>query len=137
MAGEPHLEAVTRMGRAAAAIAVIETLILAGCAPRSAQPDVPALLTHPTGQSRAELARIVSEALNGAPVTLADDALTAGDTLIIERAIRRDAEDMNLRGRETGRPEHFRLVKSGSRCVLVHVGTGRRWELTSATCSPR
>jgi len=44
---------------------------------------------------------------------------------------------MNLGGRETGRPDHFRLVKSGSRCVLVHQETGRRWTLESATCSPR
>ncbi|MGE5198263.1 MAG: hypothetical protein ACM3H9_01390 [Rhodospirillaceae bacterium] len=123
--------------RRAAAVAVGVTLAFCGCAQRSAQPDVPALLTNPTVQSRAELARVVSEAMNGAPVTLADDALTASDTLIVERAVRRDAQDMNLRGRETGRPEHFRLVKSGSRCVLVHVGSGRRWTLSAATCSPR
>jgi hypothetical protein len=81
--------------------------------------------------------RVVSEAMNGAPVTVADDALTFEDTLIIERSASRDAKDMNLRGRDTGRPEHFRLVKSGSRCVLLHVETGRRWTLTSATCAPR
>jgi hypothetical protein len=98
---------------------------------------VPAVLTSPTAESRAELVRVVSEAMNGAPVTLADNALTADDALIIERAQQRAATDMNLGGRETGRPEHFRLVKSGSRCVLVHQETGRRWTLESATCSPR
>ncbi len=112
-------------------------LALAGCAPRSAQPEVPAVLTNPTREGRAELARVVSEAMQGAPVTLADDALTADGTLIVERAAPSAAKDMNLRGRDTGRPEHFQLFKCGSRCVLVHAGTGRRWHLESATCSPR
>ena len=121
----------------AVAAMAVTTLALAGCAQRAAQPEVPAVLTNPGEQSRAELLHAVREALNGAPVTLADDALTADDRLIIERAARRDAEGVKPQGRETVRPEQFRLVKSGAQCVLLHVGTGRRWVLTSATCSPR
>jgi len=116
---------------------VATALALGGCAPRSAQPEVPAVLTNPTRESRAEIARIVSEAMNGAPVTLADDALTADGTLVVERAAPGAAKDMNLRGRDLDRPEHFQVFRSGSRCVLVHAGTSRRWHLASATCSPR
>ena len=112
-------------------------LALAACLARSSPRDVPAVLTHPTAQSRAELARVVSRALNGAPVTIADEALTADGTLIVERAPHRDAQGLPLDGRETGRPEHFRLLKAGSRCVLVHERTGRRWALASTICSPR
>ena len=125
------------MRRVTCLVSVAGTLLVAGCHPRLAPPDVPAVLTSPTAQSRAELARVVSAAMNGAPVTVADNALTADGMLIVERAQHRGAKDMNLSGRETGRPEHFRLVKSGSRCVLVHQDTGRRWTLKSATCSPR
>jgi hypothetical protein len=125
------------MWRRTVAACIGAALLLAGCAQRKAPSEVSAVLTAPTAQSRAELLRLVSEAMNGAPVTIADDALTAGDTLIIEPAARRDAKDMNLGGRETRRPDHFRLVKSGPHCVLVHVETDRRWTLTSATCSPR
>jgi hypothetical protein len=107
------------------------------CAQRTAQPDAPAVLTAPTDAIRAELLRVVSGAMNGAPVTLAPDALTNDDTLIVERAAGRDAREMNLSGREMGKPAHFRLVKNGSACVLVHVESGRRWALSSATCSPR
>ena len=107
------------------------------CAQRSAQPEVPALLTAPTDETRAELLRVVSGAMSGAPVTLAADALTSDDTLIVERAAKRDAREMNLGGREMGKPAHFRLVKNGSACVLIHVESGRRWTLDSATCSPR
>jgi hypothetical protein len=125
------------MRRVTCVVSVAGTLLVAGCHPRLALPDMPAVLTSPTAQSHAELVRVVSKAMNGAPVTIADNALTADGMLIVERAQHRGAKDMNLSGRETGRPEHFRLVKSGSRCVLVHQDTGRRWTLKSATCSPR
>jgi hypothetical protein len=125
------------MRRLASAAIVAATLALSGCVLRVAPPDVPAVLTNPTGRSHAELAKVVSRAMNGAPVTIADSALTSDDVLIVDRVVRRDARGVELNGRETGRPEHFRLVKSGSRCVLVHERTGRRWTLRSATCAPR
>ncbi len=125
------------MRRLTSAVSVAATLALAGCLPLLAPPDVLAVLTNPTGRSHAELLRVVSRAMNGASVTIADSAVTSDDVLIIERVTRRDARGVDLNGRETGRPEHFRLVKSGPRCVLVHERTGRRWMLRSATCSPR
>jgi len=121
----------------ASAAIVAATMALFGCVLRVAPPDVPAVLTNPTGRTHQELARVVSRAMNGAPVTIADSALTSDDVLIVDRVVRRDARGVNLNGRETGRPEHFRLVRSGSRCVLVHERTGRRWTLRSVTCSPR
>jgi hypothetical protein len=118
-------------------MAVVGVLAVAACPARPGPPDVPAVLVNPTAESRAELARVVSGALNGAPVTLADDALVHDDTLVIERAPHRDASGRPLDGRETGRPEHFRLVRNDTRCVLIQQRTGRRWTLASATCSPR
>jgi hypothetical protein len=118
-------------------LAVAALLALAACHARSGPRDVPAVITNPTAESRAELVRTVSAALNGAPVTLADDALVRDGTLIIERAHPRDAAGTPLSGRESGRPEHFRLVMNGSRCVLVHDRSGRRWTLESATCAPK
>lgn len=120
-------------GRAWAAAAL---LAIAACATASGGRDQPAVLTHPTADSRAELARIVSGALHGAPITLADDALTRDSTVILERAPARTAGGVPLSGRETGRPEHFRLVRAGARCVLVHERTGQRWTLKAATCAP-
>ena len=113
------------------------SLALAACHARAAPRDVPAVITSPTAQSRAELVRVVSRALDRPTVTIADDALTADDTLIVERTARRDARGLPLDGREQGSPERFRLVQNGTRCVLVHDRTGRRWALRTATCSPR
>ena len=111
-------------------------LALVACLGRPSPRDVPALLTSPTADCRAELARGVSRALDGLKVTLAEDALTRDDTLIVDRTTRRDAAGVPLDGRRTGRPERFRLVASGSDCVLVHERTGRRTTLRAATCAP-
>lgn len=122
---------------------MIRALTLAGmllapaCGAPSAQRDLPALITNPTPQSRAELLRIISGAVNGTPVMLAEDALTHDSALILERPDPRDAQGLPISGRVTGKPEQFQLVKRGSRCVLVHQRTGQRFTLTSATCSPR
>jgi hypothetical protein len=112
-------------------------LCLAACHTRSTLHDMPAVITNPTAQSRAELYRVVSSALNGVPLTIADDALTSDSTLIIERARARNAGGVPLTGRDSGRPEQFRLVKNGSRCVLVHERSGQRFTLASVTCSPK
>ena len=111
-------------------------LSLPACATTSARRALPAVLTNPTAESRAELVRRLSGALHGAPITIADDALTRDSTLIIERTQPRAADGVPLSGREKGRPERFRLVKNGSRCVLVHERTGKRWTLKAGTCAP-
>ena len=117
-------------------LAAAALLGLAACATATGRPDLPAMLTNPTAESRAELARRVSGVLHGAQITLADDALTRDSTLIVERTRPRTPDGVPLNGREMGRPEHFRLVKNGTRCVLVHERTGKRWTLKAATCSP-
>src|SRR5207247_516423 len=80
---------------------VAGVLSLAACATGSGR-DVPAVITTPTAESRAELRRVVSRALNRATLTLADDALTRDSTLIIERARPRGADGAPLSGRERG-----------------------------------
>ena len=116
--------------------ALLLSPLLSTCASCFAQPEVPALIDKPTGESRAELAQAVSSALRGAPVRLADDALTRSSLLIVEKAHPRDASGVPLSGRDLDRPENFRLVKTGKRCALVHERTGKRTLLASTTCVP-
>ena len=95
----------------------------------------PAVITHPTAASRAALERAVSQALtHGAPVRLAPDALTRESLLIVGRAQARDARGLPLNGRELERPQHFRLLRRGSKCVLLHVETGKSRVLVHTTC---
>ncbi len=122
------------LARTLAAIAI--ALGTCACGTLPAGTDLPAVIDSPTAQSREELQQIVAGALNNAPVTLADDALTHESLLLIERNQARDAKGVPLSGRELGRPEKFQLVKNGKDCVLIHEASGKRWTLKHAKCSP-
>ncbi|HEY5898709.1 MAG TPA: hypothetical protein VIV54_14165 [Burkholderiales bacterium] len=111
-------------------------LLLSTCASGLTPAEVAAVIDRPTKESRAELAQAVSSALNGAPVTLADDALTRDSLLIVEKARQRDANGLPVSGRDLDKPEHFHLVKIASQCTLVHQRTGKRTTLASTTCRP-
>lgn len=107
----------------------------AACGTLSAQ-ERPALIVAPTAQSRAELARAVSAAMNGQAVTLADDALTRESLLTIERRTPPGPQGRAATGRTLDAPEQFRLVLRGTHCMLVHATNGREWELAEARCVP-
>jgi hypothetical protein len=125
-----------RLRGASSAVRTAAVVVLCACGTVSAQEQQPAILTTPSVQSIAELNRIVSDALHGMPVRLADDALTHDSVLIVERIQPRDAAGLPLNGRELGKPEHFHLVKRGSQCILIHERTRKRWILSAATCAP-
>ena len=92
------------------------------------------MIADPSAESRLELARVIHEAVGDVPVTLADDALTGGNLLTLEHALRQDPLGRTLNGREVTRPETFELFKRGSRCVLIQAKTRREWTLRHAHC---
>jgi len=104
------------------------TVLLVGCQ------DRPARIVDPTDASRVALQRAVSTALNGAEVTLADDALTHSSRLTIERKDYRDAQGNRVMGRDTSTPIQFRLMKHGTQCFLVLQSSGVKWPLADTTC---
>ncbi len=103
------------------------TLVISACKTDDVRQDVPARIIDPTPESRTELLHVVSSTLGGRTVTIADDALTKDSMLIIE--------PKNLTGRDFGKPDHFRLVLSDSRCVLVHQESDARSELMETGCA--
>jgi hypothetical protein len=110
------------------------TLLLSACV-SVAEQDQPALIVTPSERSHAELVSAISHALQGAPVTVAKDALTKDSTLFIERVPARDATGQRLSGRDFEKPDQFQLVKQGAQCVLVHSRTGARTVLTNTSCA--
>ncbi|HZF25472.1 MAG TPA: hypothetical protein VEZ88_04375 [Steroidobacteraceae bacterium] len=116
--------------------ASLALLAASACGTLPPEQDVPAVIVQPTVQGRDELRQTIAGALHNAPLTLADDALTRANVLIIERAGARDSKGVPLNGRELGRPEKFQLVKSGSRCVLIQDSSGQRFTLTKIDCAP-
>ncbi len=109
-------------------------LLLSACNTLSAAHDFPAVIVSPTEQSRAELLRIVTNALYGAKLMLADDALTQSSLLNIERSAHRDLRGRQFNGRELGMPHQFRLLRNGSQCVLVKLPDEGRWVLAETSC---
>jgi hypothetical protein len=118
---------------------LVALVTLAACRTMQAEVDTPAVVVRPTPESRAAVAQAVRTALEGRPVTLADDALTDDGVLVIERTWVRDPSGSPLNGRDLGvaEPERFHLVKSGDRCILVHDRTNRRVALIGTACAPR
>ena len=117
-------------------IAQLAVLLSTGaCRTAQARPDLPAVITEPTSQTRTELVEAVSSALGGARVMLSDDALARDSTLLVERNRRLDPNGLPVNGRDLGRPETFRLVKNGADCVLVHENSGRRFPLSQTACA--
>ena len=112
----------------------VAALATVGCTLLGIPQEHPAVIANPSPGSLAELTRLVSAALNGAPVRLADDSLTRESTLIVDRSQPRDATGSPLDGRTLDKPEHFVLVTHGTDCVLIHERTHRRDELKSAAC---
>lgn len=96
--------------------------------------DLPATLVDTTAQTRSELNQVVSLALLGVDVTLADDALTKTSLLVIERRKPQNISSDRIMGRDLSTPDQFRLVTNGGQCILVHQKNGKRYLLSLASC---
>jgi hypothetical protein len=128
------MTAISRALRSACVTIAAALVSASGCTVASARAEVPAVLVDSTAASRAELLKVIQQALHRTIIVLADDALTHDSELIVEPSQPRDAQGRYLDGRETRVPDHFRLVRSGSQCVIVHVETKKRWVLHDSHC---
>jgi hypothetical protein len=115
-------------------LAIAALFVLVACHSRLQANDLPAVVDSPTPASRAELVSVISKALNGLEVTLADDALTNSSTLIIERKQLQDIRGRIDSGRVMEMPEFFDLVINGSSCVLIHRQDESRHDLKNTVC---
>lgn len=110
-------------------------MLLTACSSPAARGlETAAVLTDADASVRATLATAVSEMMQGAKVTLADDALLNDSWLTVERARPRTADGQLFNGRIVERPEQFQLIKEREQCVLVQAGSGQRKVLPSLTC---
>lgn len=106
---------------------------LPGCGSNGIAPDIGAIRTSVTPESQAELEQVLTSA-TGNTVTIAEDALTDGSFLTLERRRNQAIDRPPEPGRDLGMPLHFQLVIDGRQCFLVDQGSGLRWLLSSTTC---
>lgn len=97
--------------------------------------ETPAVLVQSSDAARTEVHMTVARMLNAPSVTVADDALLHDSLLIIEKVRPRDAQGVQLSGRDFDKPEQFRLIKTGQACVLVRLRTGARETLRQSQCA--
>ncbi|HEY6598478.1 MAG TPA: hypothetical protein VIZ30_04170 [Pseudomonadales bacterium] len=118
---------MTRPSRAVGIVVLLPMLV-------ACTAERPARIVAPTPESRAELQRVVSAALDGVAVQLADDAFVNGSLLSVEPRAFRDADGTRIMGRDLGTPTQFRLVKHGEQCIVERVDTERRLVLADTRC---
>lgn len=117
-------------------LALLLAATLGGCGAAPVGTEQPAVVVNADDDSRRELRQVIATALDVSEVTIAGDALTASSELSIARTPPRGLEAPPATGRQTGRPEVFRLLKDGPQCLLVHRRTGLRWLLVDTECAP-
>ena len=98
--------------------------------------DVPAVITGPDDNSRADLKAALAASFGGLDVVIADDALTQTSLLTIERGPHRTINNPSPGGRILADPFRFRLVRSGKDCVLVDLRDESRHVLADTSCVP-
>jgi hypothetical protein len=118
-------------------LAIVCSLLVVACSSAPASSEQAAVIVTPTAASRAELQAVINKAFNGQSASLADDALTKDSVLLIERQQHRDANGVQLQGRQLGMPERFSLTIVGKQCVLTHERTQQQSVLTQALCKAR
>ena len=106
-------------------IAVISGMT--ACQTTTAAPAQDAVISKANPEALAEIADTVSKALGGRKTILANDVLTAKPRLIIDPKYVGD--------RSLQRPDHFRLKKSGSKCLLIHEQSGEIYTLKKTSCT--
>ncbi len=114
--------------------ALFSLILLHACGGYNLANDLPAVREDSTPESHAELVRVVSNALNGIEVMLAEDVLTKSSRLVIERKPRRNLQGRIGSGRIMEPPEQFRLVINGSRCELVRLVDDAHYVLKETSC---
>ncbi len=117
-------------------ILVLFLILMTACNSFGVNNDIVAVIIEPDKESRNELQKIVSLALNGAEIALADDALTRDSRLFIERKSHNTMGNSPVLGRDYDKPEVFQLFISGSKCVLVQQRNEKRWALLKTRCKP-
>ena len=115
---------------------LVSVLLITACQSSKQSGDMPAIIVQPTIESRTELVRAVSSALQMDAVTLSVGAFTTTSELIVERKRANNLQGRIGGGREMERPDHFSLVINGAICILLHLESEQRYQLIETVCKP-
>jgi hypothetical protein len=98
------------------------------------QHESAAVIDNASRETKAELEETISRILKKMRVTIADDALTQNDILIISRTPKRNITLNPVLGRSKEKPHRFQLVKIGQACYLKYEATQEKYKLETTSC---
>ncbi len=107
---------------------------LSACSSLEIRHESAAVIDNASGETKAELEAIISRILKKPKVTIAEDALTESDILIISRTPKRNLRLNPVLGRSREKPNRFQLVKIGQDCYLKYEATQERCKLEKTSC---
>lgn len=99
---------------------------LSACQTTASSDPVEALLLESSPEVTRVLSDAVSQAMGGSKVTLAPDVLTQSSKLVMDPKFVDD--------RSFQRPDHFKLMKDGASCYLLHEESGQKMPLGKVKC---
>lgn len=113
---------------------MIAPLMLSSCLVTHALQPIPALLEHPSAETRRILERAIGSLLNSQPVKLADNVFSQNSTVMIERN-RATNNRINPLGAKDVKPANtFLLFIKDKKCYLRHEQIGSTQLLGNISC---
>ncbi|WP_102798593.1 hypothetical protein [Bowmanella denitrificans] len=116
--------------------AILFCSVLLSACQGTAMQMVPAVITNPSAEVKAELQQVIQQAIGVAATPMLETALTDSHKLLLERQALRDTQGRLLNGRHNEPPLVFELYLSSGICQLVQVGSEQSFALKQAKCRP-
>ena len=126
------------MGILSKSISVLVILVnVISCSSASSRENIDAVILKHTAESLNELRRVVAEAVNQRPVTIAKTAFVNSSRVLltIKKPIGPDGRPIQTLVDE--KPIELRLFISGKKCFIRNQKTLLELELTLANCQPK
>ncbi|MCP4324456.1 MAG: hypothetical protein GY787_21875 [Alteromonadales bacterium] len=112
------------------------TTALSACSSNAIEP-VPAILTTDNGEARAEIIDIVSNALGGKKVAIAQDVFQESSRLLLGPKPVVAPNGVVVYDSSNKPALVFELVKQGDNCLIRRLDSMQTWPLASKSCTPR
>ncbi|MCP4488405.1 MAG: hypothetical protein GY820_13950 [Gammaproteobacteria bacterium] len=109
-------------------------LTIIGCKTIQVNAPAPALLEEVTDEVLTEIRQVISAALHGRKVIIADNVFTRSSKLIIQRKRHLDASGNPVQTRVDEAPFIYQLLKQNNSCFIEEASSSRRYILLQAKC---
>jgi len=110
--------------------------LLSACSSATVDAAKPAVLIGPSNANTQIIEKVISQALNGKKIAIADNAFLQSNQLLIEKKPYSSINTTAVDGLILGGPSvhRFALYSQGTSCYLVYAKTGNQYPLNGIKC---